>query len=1048
MSNGFDPYQLRVIGTDRATVTPITTDKVDYAKLPAYNDQLLPKAGESLQKGYQSLSTTLQQEMEMNRQLTQDAIARSDARVAAAYRAADVAGRNQQTASQNLAGIAQTLYNQSELEFRKKETKKKELQQRQANLKDVLKKHVMDRQKAQFEKEKAQQQVNFTVSYGEMQDLVNSAPSIIAENGATYYRQKVRETVTARDVSPEDTVKLMQYGNGPLEAISSKYNELNFDNAQKMSGHLVDQSVALLKIKNSGVLARIVNTEADITPLLQEYDSNFQKFAEEHPELDGMQLSAIRAESLQELEKSVRLSADKHAQVEAKINNSQAFMNELAPYYEAKKLGEIGPNEYAAIQYQLSQKYSIPIETARELSDPYAVEKEYEENLKTRDNIYQLQSQGVARDLNTVEVTNQWIGHMAYTLAETPGALESAKKNPRMKDIRAYQQAFGVAEEYKEFKQKEIDLRQRKIQKTKELAALDEQIVRFENSNDPKVAADYKEKIKQMFGYEAPGDLSDDAKTSIRQTYDLTRNSILEEIANIDNEYLRAKQRLEPYGLHQGKQSHDQMYAKYRATIDQTNTLMNSVPQSPKATTPGANPNFSSGRASGVAMKRLQVESSSIITPFRADAQVTVTDRYGGTGSPRHGRNRPHGGIDLAAPAGTPVIAIIGGEVVNKGFDPAGYGNYVDIRGDDGVIQRFAHMEGKSYVVEGQRVQPNQVIGRVGSTGNSRGPHLHWEFRRDVNGGFENTVDPELEAARLNQGYGTVRPRGSSKGWEVTYNPYEGGHPNNINPIPADAKPLMGGFYIRGDKIYDRYGKQPARPVNNVYHNGNPIRNSYEPIGKDNFSAARDNTPDKNYGYAVLARDKEARKALSEIATDLGIPAIWIADIVQYESGWEPNADNGVGYSGLIQVGDAAASELGYTRHEIMKMSRADQLRKVVKPYLQKFGTARLKTIEHVLAAIWGGDGFLRRIEKDPKKADAVSDGNITWGEYKLGLGRHAGRQYATTNSSRARRVAKVIHEKYTSGCTVCNQLVASNSSLIPHEGQFVSGQLDIVNIG
>ncbi|MBE9017408.1 peptidoglycan DD-metalloendopeptidase family protein [Chroococcidiopsidales cyanobacterium LEGE 13417] len=1044
MSNGFTPYQLRVVGTDRATVNPINTPNVDYSKLPPYNDQLLSKAGESLQKGYQSLSDTYQQQIQLNQQLTQDAIARSDARVAAAYRAADVAGKRQQQSSQDLAGIAQTLYKQSELEHRKKQEK----EQRQTSLKEKLKQHVVERVKQQEAKEKAEQQQNFTVSYAEMQDLVNAAPSIIAENGATYYRQKVREAVTAREVSPEDSVKLMQYGNGPLESISDKYNQLNFDNAQKMSGHLIDQNVALLKIKNSGVLARIVNTEGDIDPLLQEYDSNFQSFAEEHTELDGMQLSALRAQSLQELEKSVRLSADKHAQVEAKINNSQAFMNELAPYYEAKKLGEIGPNEYAAVQFQLSQKYSIPIEVAKELSDPYAVEKEYEENLRTKDNIYQLQSQGIARDLNTVEVTNQWIGHTAYTLAETPGALESAMKNPRMKDIHAYQQVFGVAQEYQDFKRKENELRQRKLQKQKELAALDEMRIRFEDRGDPKAAQEFTERVKQMFGYEPPGGLSEDSKEAIRQTHDLARSSILEEIANTDEEYLRLKQRLEPYGLHQGRQSHDQMYAKYRATIDQTNTLMNSVPQSPKAVTPGANPNFNSGRTSGVAMKRLQVESSSIITPFRADAQVTVTSRYGGAGSPRHGRNRPHGGIDLAAPAGTPVIAIIGGEVVNKGFDADGYGNYVDIRGDDGVIQRFGHMEGKSYVAEGQRVYPNQVIGRVGNTGNSRGPHLHWEFRRDVNGGFEATTDPELEAARLSQGYGTVRPRGSSKGWEVTYNPYEGGHPNNINPIPANAKPLMGGFYISGDKIYDRYGKQPARPVNSTYHNGNPIRNSYEPIGKDNFNAAKDNSPGNNYGYAVLARDKEARRALAEISTDLGIPAQWVADIVQFESGWEPTSDNGVGYSGLIQVGDAAASDMGYTRHEIMKMSRADQLRKVVKPYLQKFGTARLKTIEHVLAAVWGGDGFLRRVENDPKGADRVSDGNITWGEYKLGLGRHAGRQYATTNSNRARRVAKVIHEKYTPGCTVCNQLVASNSSLIPHEGQFVSGQLDIVNIG
>ncbi len=85
-----------------------------------------------------------------------------------------------------------------------------------------------------------------------------------------------------------------------------------------------------------------------------------------------------------------------------------------------------------------------------------------------------------------------------------------------------------------------------------------------------------------------------------------------------------------------------------------------------------------------------------------------------------------HTGIDLAAPIGTPIYAADGGRVVYSGWDNTGYGYTVLIDHGNGIRTRYAHM---SWIFPnyGAYVQKGEQIGRVGSTGRSSGPHLHFE---------------------------------------------------------------------------------------------------------------------------------------------------------------------------------------------------------------------------------------------------------------------------------------------------------------------------------
>jgi murein DD-endopeptidase MepM/ murein hydrolase activator NlpD len=91
---------------------------------------------------------------------------------------------------------------------------------------------------------------------------------------------------------------------------------------------------------------------------------------------------------------------------------------------------------------------------------------------------------------------------------------------------------------------------------------------------------------------------------------------------------------------------------------------------------------------------------------------------------------RPHLGVDLAAPVGTPVVAAGSGTVVFAGWD-AGGGNVVKLAHDNGYLTAYLHLERvEPGLAVGRRVAQGEVIGAVGSTGRSTGPHLEYRVSR------------------------------------------------------------------------------------------------------------------------------------------------------------------------------------------------------------------------------------------------------------------------------------------------------------------------------
>ena len=117
-------------------------------------------------------------------------------------------------------------------------------------------------------------------------------------------------------------------------------------------------------------------------------------------------------------------------------------------------------------------------------------------------------------------------------------------------------------------------------------------------------------------------------------------------------------------------------------------------------------------------------------------SSARLTSSFGYRTHPLHGGSRMHAGVDLAAPTGTPVQATADGVVTSAGWR-GGYGILVSLGHGGGVQTRYAHLSAIA-VRPGTSVRAGDVIGYVGSTGNSTGPHLHYELR--VNGQAVNPM--------------------------------------------------------------------------------------------------------------------------------------------------------------------------------------------------------------------------------------------------------------------------------------------------------------------
>ncbi len=129
--------------------------------------------------------------------------------------------------------------------------------------------------------------------------------------------------------------------------------------------------------------------------------------------------------------------------------------------------------------------------------------------------------------------------------------------------------------------------------------------------------------------------------------------------------------------------------------------------------------------------KSLEKKNTGQVQPqsqFHDDAHGIVSSLFGMRRDPFSGNVKFHQGVDIAAPAGTPVKAAADGKVIFSG-QVAGYGNVVEVDHGNGWVTLYGH-NASNLVALGDDIKAGQTVALVGSTGRATGPHVHFEVRQ------------------------------------------------------------------------------------------------------------------------------------------------------------------------------------------------------------------------------------------------------------------------------------------------------------------------------
>lgn len=126
--------------------------------------------------------------------------------------------------------------------------------------------------------------------------------------------------------------------------------------------------------------------------------------------------------------------------------------------------------------------------------------------------------------------------------------------------------------------------------------------------------------------------------------------------------------------------------------------------------------------------KTKRLECIPYILPLSVGDLTFISSYFGTRIDPFYNHQKPHFGLDFVAPAGTKIYSTGNGIVTLSKFSRKGYGNEIIINHSFGYSTRYAHLD-EIFIKEGEKVKRGQLIGTLGNTGRSTGPHLHYEIR-------------------------------------------------------------------------------------------------------------------------------------------------------------------------------------------------------------------------------------------------------------------------------------------------------------------------------
>ena len=186
------------------------------------------------------------------------------------------------------------------------------------------------------------------------------------------------------------------------------------------------------------------------------------------------------------------------------------------------------------------------------------------------------------------------------------------------------------------------------------------------------------------------------------------------------------------YEVRKDSETLDAIVAKYKSGADERRKFKERVVKANNFSGVALLEPFGFDRGDRVLLPGIRINFDTYRFPFESQATPRISSRFGSRYHPVLKRRRMHDGLDIPKPYGTPVYPARPGRATDAGWNE-GYGQVVIIKHNNGETTRYGHLS-KIMIKVGDLVQRGKtMIGRVGSTGISTGPHLHFEVR-DRNG--------------------------------------------------------------------------------------------------------------------------------------------------------------------------------------------------------------------------------------------------------------------------------------------------------------------------
>ncbi|MGH2412303.1 MAG: M23 family metallopeptidase [Microcystaceae cyanobacterium] len=797
---------------------------------------------------------------------------------------------------------------------------------------------------------------------------------------------------------------------------------------------------------------------------------------------DAIQLLNFQKDFWDSFGKNTQMAYETQLQVQRYSTGIQAIHDASVQWYQEH--GNNDPNGLSALWATVGKQYGIDLSTAKDVGDPMKRAKQDFDILQMQDQTRSLQQKDLISRTEALQINDKGAIYLAAQLFQDPAGVDGIKNSQWLSSSPTHKRAVALVEEVKDFQKKNATADSQAIDITKQIADLDANYNKFAAGQIPSgsggqsqmktalsvmgASGNYSaDQMQAMQGILQGGQKSDPAAEQQRQEF-LTnyaqsvqeqRNALLLKKQQLYDGLTQQRAQLEAAGIIDPKTGKpftnvDKYKKDYEDVQRQMNTTATQSQEAYGQGAGGATPNFNSSVQPAKLNSGRGVNGA---VPFAA-SDLSKISSGGGFGEDRG--DHKHGGWDIKAPLGTSLISLVNGKVTYSGCDrdPGGFGCYIDIKDDaTGNTMRYGHMQKGIYFKTGDRVGIGQNVGKVGVTGHTTGAHVHWE----VIGKDGNKLNPETAFAGVN--FQSRMPSQNSGKFHKpgTPNPYNQQTLNRDNTagttIPSNALPLPNGNYavnnklISNNPVINQMLNQDVKVLDQYYNHSNPIRNdlpnnsmssTVNPSNKGNKDS-HGNWLDSNYNYNSLAqRPKEERQLLHQTADRLGIPAIWLADALYIENDQFTSGNpNPYGCVGRIQFcpDSGNTKTIGgkvYSMQQIASMTASQQY-ELIYQYFQgsmKAGGYKLNSF----ADVWSTIRWNRSAAKALKTGKVNSGDGLgsTWYTDSDRVQRTVGRKYQFPGvNDRNQRANAVIHNSPVASCPTCNQLSASNSNFVHHEG-------------